>query len=276
MEKLQNALKQARANRAESAGPSASRDAPASPEGHDLWAALPQATPNPDHMKRNRVVSYNYTQEAAAFDILRTKVVLQMRKHGWRRLAITSATPVCGKTTVTCNMAMGLARQSELRAVVLDLDLRNPSMAKMLGLEPPRDITRLLSGEVSFADQALRIRDSVAVSLAKSRTLDPTRYLLGQTSDEALARIEADYAPDLMIFDTAPVMVSDDTRAFLGKVDCAMIVVCAERTTMKQIDTCEREIAEQTNVLGVVLNQVRFNDVETDYGYGYNSGSAFE
>ena len=192
-----------------------------------------------------------------------------MRKNGWRRLAITSATPVCGKTTVTCNMAMGLARQSELRAVVMDLDLRNPSMATMLGLTPPRDITRLLDGDVPFSDQALRVRDSVALSLTKTRAADPTRYLLGQQTDAAIAAIEADYAPDLMIFDTAPVMVSDDTRAFLGKVDCAMIVACAERTTMKQIDTCEREIAEQTNVLGVVLNQARFMEEEADYGYGY-------
>ncbi len=280
MEKLQDALAKARADRAESTGLSAPAVHTGAPgvsgisDGTDVWAALPEATPDPAHMTRNRIVAHAYSQDAAAFDILRTKMVLQMRKNGWRRLAITSATPTCGKTTVTCNMAMGLARQSELRTVVMDLDLRSPSMARMLGLTAPRDITRLLDGEVTFAEQALRIRSSVALSLAKTRTADPTRYLLGQQTDEALAAIEADYAPDLMIFDTAPVMVSDDTRAFLGKVDCAMIVACAERTTVKQIDACEREIAEQTNVLGVVLNQARFTEEETGYGYGYGNYSA--
>lgn len=274
MEKLQNALKKARRDRAEGGGHGIPPGTPlarstATQTGADLWAALPEATPDPGHMTRNRIVSHAYGPDASAFDILRTKMLLQMRKHGWRRLAITSATPVCGKTTVACNMAMGLARQSELRTVVMDLDLRSPSMAQMLGLTPPRDITRLLDGEVPFADQALRIRDSVALAMAKTRASDPTRYLLSQKTDAALAAIEADYAPDLMIFDTAPVMVSDDTRAFLGKVDCAMIIACAERTTVKQIDACEREIAEQTNVLGVVLNQARFAEEEAGYGYGY-------
>lgn len=271
MEKLRTALDKARMDRDQTvrAAATTTPEPDAAPDVEDLWAALPQGHPDPTHMTRRRVVAHSYSREAAAFDILRTKMVLQMRKHGWKRLAITSATPVCGKTTVTCNMAMGLARQSDMRTVVMDLDLRNPSMSKMLGLAPPRDITRLLDGEVPFADQALRINDTVALSMAKARTNDPTRYLLGQATQDALARIEADYTPDLMIFDTAPVMVSDDTRAFLGQVDCAMIVACAERTTTKQIDICEREIAEQTNVLGVVLNQARFAAEETEYGYGY-------
>ena len=270
MEKLRHALDRARADRGDTA--SAATPAPGSPTTDaDPWAALPLAEPDPQHMVRNRVVSHAYSREAAAFDILRTKMVLQMRKHGWRRLAITSATPGCGKTTVTCNMAMGLSRQSELRAVVMDSDLRNPEMARMLGLSPPRDITRLLEQSVPFADQALRIRDTVALSMAKARTSDPTRYLLGQTTSEVLTRIEADYAPDLMIFDTAPVMVSDDTRAFLGQVDCAMIVACAERTTTRQIDSCEREIAEHTNVLGVVLNQAQVSGKDEGYGYGYEA-----
>lgn len=281
MEKLRSALDQARSERAQSAQKKTGKDLGGRPSGatqvaddiQRLWAALPEGAPDPAHLTRNRVVTHSYSREATVFDILRTKMVLQMRKNGWRKLAITSATPTCGKTTVTCNMAMGLSRQNELRAVVMDLDLRNPSMSQMLGLTPSRDVTRVLDGEIPFEEQALRIRESVAVSLAKSRAMDPTRFLLGQTTDEALARIEAEYAPDLMIFDTAPVMVSDDTRAFLGKVDCAMIVACAERTTVKQIDTCEREIAEQTNVLGVVLNQTRFMDRdESGYGYGYGYG----
>lgn len=269
MERLQDALQRARADRAEAVP---AQQTVTQPVGGDLWSALPEIDPDPEHMVKNRIVSQAYSREASAFDILRTKVVLQMRKHGWRRLAITSATPVCGKTTVTCNMAMGLSRQTELKAIVMDLDLRNPSMARVLKATPPRDITRVLDGEVSFADQAMRVRDSVALSMAKRKAGDPTRYLLGQKTDAALATIEGDYAPDLMIFDTAPIMVSDDTRAFLGKVDCAMIVACAERTTIKQIDTCEREIAEHTNVLGVVLNQARFADQDTGYGYGYGYG----
>lgn len=287
MEKLQQALQKARADRAEAdhgksgaatgatapldmQGPGAAvaQAEPASATSADRWGALTPATPDPAHLTRHRVVTQSYNTTAIPFDILRTKVVLQMRKHGWRRLAITSATPTCGKSTITCNLAMGLSRQSDLQAIVMELDLRAPSLAKMLGLTPPRDVSKLLLGETAFSEQALRLGDRVALSLAKGPSSDPTRFLLSQNIDDVIAGIEAAYEPDLMIFDMPPVLVSDDTRAFLGKVDCAMIVARAERTTIAQIDACEREIAEQTNVLGVVLNQTRFADSEESYGYG--------
>ena len=281
MEKLQQALEKARAERGAAAAPvaqapgmpgarpQAADDRPAAPDPVSAaWAALREAQVDLDLLTRNRVVTHAESREATPFDILRTKIVLQMRKNGWKRLAITSATPACGKSTIAANLAFGLSRHSDTRAVLLEIDLRNPGLGRILGLEPQRDISRVLTGEVTFAEQALRLGDSVAVCLTKGRTADPTRVLFSQQAEAAIAGIERDYAPDLTLFDTAPVLVSDDTRAFLGQVDCALIVARAEKTTIAQIDACEREIAEHTNVLGVVLNQTRF--VETEGGYGYD------
>jgi len=127
----------------------------------------------------------------------------------------------------------------------------------------------VLSGKTPFAKQALRVRGNVALGLARERASDPTRFLISQQTEDVIIRIEEEFQPDLMLFDTPPVLVSDDTRAFLSKVDCALIVARAEKTTISQIDTCEREIAEHTNVVGVVLNHVRFADNDVGYGYGY-------
>ena len=271
MEKLQKALTKARAER-ESYQSAVVHDE-SLPEGpsavDDLWAELKPVDMSQRTLVRNRVVSHDQNRETGAFDILRTKVILQMRKNGWKRLAITSPTAACGKSTITCNLAMGLSRQADLRAIVLEMDLRRPSIANMLQLKPAGDISQVLSGSLGFAEQALRVRDNVALSLAAHSSPDPTRYMLSQATEDKLAELEELYQPDLMIVDTPPVMLSDDTRAFLGKVDCAMIVARAEKTTINQIDTCEREIAEHTNVLGVVLNQARFVDPDTGYGYGY-------
>ncbi len=57
-----------------------------------------------------------------------------------------------------------------------------------------------------------------------------------------------------MIFDMPSILVSDNTRAFLSNVDCAVIIARANNTRYGHFDACEREIAEYTNVLGVVLN----------------------
>lgn len=285
MEKLQQALEKARADRdrgglrppsAAPAQPGAAKAAPAvAPADEDVWAELKAMMPDPALLTRNRVVTHANSREATPFDILRTKIVLQMRKHGWKRLAITSATPTCGKSTIAANLVFGLARQSDTRAVLLEVDLHNPGLRRILGVEPTRDVSRVLTGEVPFSEQALRLGDNVALSLAKGRTTDPTRVLFSQQAEAVIAGIETEYAPDVTIFDTAPILVSDDTRAFLGQVDCALIIACAEKTTIPQIDTCEREIAEHTNVLGVVLNQSRFNTPEGGDGYGYGYGYGY-
>jgi Mrp family chromosome partitioning ATPase len=250
---------------------SAQRASSPAPTLDELWAELSLADLDARLLRRNRVVTYDSGPDSSAFDILRTKVLLQMRKNGWRRLAITSPTPVCGKSTVTCNLALGLSRQSDLRTIVIELDLHNPSMARILGLNSDRDVTEMIDGDISFAEQAFRVRSNVAISLARRATSDPTRHLLSQAMEDRLAEIEDIYAPDLMLFDVPPLLVSDDTRAFLGKVDCALILARAEKTTIGQIDACEREVAEHTNVLGVVLNQARFAD--QDGGYAYNYGN---
>lgn len=274
MEKLQQALQKARTQRTASGAMAGAVDQPpkavsSDAESADAWAAIQQADLVAELLVRNRVVSYQYSRETNHFDILRTKLLLQMNKHAWRRVAVTSPTPVCGKSTIVSNLTLGLARQSDIRTIAVELDLRNPSISRMLGVKPPHDITRMLAGEVAFSDQALRVHDNVAISIASGPSSDPTRYFLSEKLEASLAEIEHLFEPDLMIFDVPPFLTGDDTRALLRHVDCALLVARAEATTVGQIDSCEREIAEQTNVLGVVLNQCRYEDEATGYGYGY-------
>ena len=270
MEKLQAALEKARKTRQAGqdkspapAQPDAATTRPGvTPQGNsgmprqvaDLWADLAPFALQDKLLQKHRVVTKAASPAAAPFDILRTKVLVQMRQNGWKRLAITSPMPSSGKTTTACNLALGLGRQNDLRSILLDLDLRDPSVHEFFDTRPPHSIGQMLTGEVEFADQALRFGDNVACSMARHAESDPTRLLLAEETAEVLDRIEALYKPDLMIFDLPSVLVNDDTRAFLKNVDCALIVIRANKTKYGQFDTCEREIAEQTNVLGVVLN----------------------
>ena len=82
---------------------------------------------------RNRIMTMKAGTQATPFDILRTKVQLMMRKNGWTRLAITSPTPGCGKTTMACNLALGMTRQQDMRTVLVECDLRRPSIAECTG-----------------------------------------------------------------------------------------------------------------------------------------------
>ena len=137
----------------------------------------------------------------------------------------------------------------------MDLDLRDPSVHQFFGVEPPHDISDLLNGRGRASpNRPCASGDNVAVSMALQAEAIRRGCCCRRRPNEAIERIEASYQPDLMIFDLPSVLVNDDTRAFLKNVDCALIVVRANTTRYGQFDTCEREIAEQTNVLGAVLN----------------------
>ena len=261
MEKLQAALENARRVRSGTT-PEPRTFAPAKPvrnAGPDsLWADLTPFDVPDKHLQAHRVVTRAAGPAATPFDILRTKVLLQMRQNGWKRLAITSPMPKSGKSTIACNLALGLSRQRDMRSILLDFDLRTPSISEFFETAPPHSIAELLTGQVEFADQALRFGDNLACCMTRMAESDPTRLLLAEETAEVLDRIEAAYQPDLMIFDMPSVLVNDETRAFLKNVDCALIVARGNSTRYGQFDTCEREVAEHTNVLGVVLNAFRF------------------
>ncbi|WP_299784530.1 CpsD/CapB family tyrosine-protein kinase [uncultured Roseobacter sp.] len=261
MEKLQAALDKARKSREkETAVSDAVSVSPpprkvARPTSLDaMWQNLSTFDVTDEQLLRHRVVTREATSAAAPFDILRTKVLLQMRQNGWTRLGITSPMPQSGKTTTACNLALGLGRQRDLRAILMDTDLRDPSVHEFFQTIPSHGIGELLSGQVGFEEQAVRIGDNVACSMAIQPESDPTRMLLAEETANVIARIEEEYKPDIMIFDLPSVLPRDDTRAFLKNVDCALIVIRANTTRYKQFDKCEREVSEHTNVLGVVLN----------------------
>ncbi len=271
MEKLQAALATARQNRTGKAPERqlteqlSKRQTSRGPSAH-LWDALLEFHPPAEKLKEHRVVTQVASAAATPFDILRTKILLQMQQNGWTRLAITSPMPNSGKTTTACNLALGLARQKELRSMLFDMDLRDPSVNKFFERDPDEPIGGLLEGDVAFEDHALRVGNNLAISMAGAPEADPSRILLSEQATNVLDEVQQSYQPDVMIFDLPSMLVNDDTRAFLKNVDCALIISRANVTKYSQFDICEREIAEHTNVLGVVLNACRHGRGTTDFG----------
>ncbi|MEO9822570.1 MAG: CpsD/CapB family tyrosine-protein kinase [Paracoccaceae bacterium] len=263
MEKLQAALEKARLKR--EGGPRANapqatpQRAPRSrgtgaTDVDALWSSIPSVALRDSALTRHRIVTRNASEQATPFDILRTKILLQMQQHGWSRLAVTSPMPQCGKTTTACNLALGLGRQNNLRAMLFDMDLASPSVHKVFELEPRGSIKRFLTGDISFEEQATRIGENVVASMCPQVENDPTQVLLAERTVHILDEVQETYEPDIMIFDLPSVLKGDNTRAFLKNVDCALIIARAGVTRYGQFNTAEREIAEHTNVLGVVLN----------------------
>lgn len=232
-----------------------------------IWQPLATFAPVAKLMARQRIVTFDTGAQSSpgvvAFDMLRTKILQQMRANGWKRLAITSPGSECGKTTVAMNLAFSLSRQPETYTIVAEMDMRRPSMAKTFGLSGHTSFSAVIEGKADFADMAMRPRPNLAFGLNYAKTRNPSELLQSSMVGRVLAGIEERFAPNLTIFDMPPMLQSDDTMGFMGQVDCVLLVAAAESTSLGEIDICERDLATQTNVMGVLLNKCRYMDKES-------------
>jgi protein-tyrosine kinase len=234
------------------------------------WKMIPTFSPSPALMARGHVVTFTNAPEAVHFDVMRTRLLQVMRANGWKRIAITSPGPACGKSTLALNLAFSFGRQSNLRTLLLEMDLRRPSLGRMLGLRNQNHFLRVLEGIESLPGNAVRYGENLAIATQAGPARRSAELLQSPATAMALDAIEAEFDPAVTLFDLPPLFASDDAMAVMGHMDAAIILAAAESTTIKEIDRCEREIAGQTNVIGVILNKCRY--MERDLGYDYYSG----
>lgn len=267
MDRIQSAIAKARARRDAGAGPGAGAGAPTGASAA-AWEALPALRLDPRHLRRNRIHADRASAQAGPFDMLRTRLLRSLKAGRWRRVAITSPDAGSGKSTLAANLALSLARQPDLRVALVELDLRRPSLARLLGIAQPPHWPDALIGDAPIEERLQRIGDNLALGLCARSMPGAAELLQGSGAGAVLDRLERRYAPDVVLFDLPPMLRADDAMAALDKVDCALLVAEAEVTPVADIDRCESDLAEQTNVLGVVLNKLRHGGGDA-YGYGY-------
>jgi Mrp family chromosome partitioning ATPase len=274
MERIQAAIQKAKEQRGAidapvpggvgSAAPArgAPRAAPVGPAWNELAVFEPEAR----LVARNHIVTFEDVDPAHShFDILRTKVLRAMRRGGWTSLGITSPTSGCGKTTLALNLAFSLAHQPDVRTVLVELDLRRPSMARQIGLKVPQSMASVLQGTRSVGESFVRYGDSLAIGTNAQSVRNSAELLMNPRTAEGIAAIKRAFLPDVIIYDLPPMLQSDDVMAFLPHLDCVLLVAGAEKSRLDEVDKCEKDIAEQTNVLGVALNLCRY--MAEDFGY---------
>ncbi|WP_137110710.1 CpsD/CapB family tyrosine-protein kinase [Rhodobacter sp. SY28-1] len=265
MERIQSALAKARAARdrkmqaSKPGGQSAVESGP--------WYDLAEIPLNPKVLERNRVVAMHPGQAAASFDLMRTNLIRALRSNGWSRVAITSPTQGCGKSTVALNLAFSLARMADTRVLLLELDMRHPTLQGILGLEPSQNFAGMLaSGTIDYS-QIRRLGPNLAVGLNSKPMDSPAELLSATRTADMVDEIEAKLQPDVILFDMSPMLSNDDAISFLDQVDCALMVAAADETTSTEVDKCGKDLGKRTQVLGVVLNKCRFMEQEEPHAY---------
>lgn len=234
----------------------------------ELWKSLPEIRLDAAKLEDRRLIAAAQPDAAhIPIDMLRTKVTATMAEKNWTKLAITSPTAGCGKTTIALNLAFSMARRRQDRVVVIDLDFRRPRVGALLDHKPKHQLEEFFEGKVGLTDCFARIGSNLAVAFNTRPVARAAELLHAEETVEALAQIVHDLRPNVIICDLPPMLVNDDYLAFQPNADCSLLIAGAEQSTIGEIDICERDLSAHENLLGVVLNRCRYSPAR--YGYGY-------
>lgn len=235
------------------------------------WLALPELRLSKDALVRERIISLGRADRAhSAFDALRTRLLTMLRDNGWSRVAITSPSKGCGKTTIATNLAFSLARQPEIRSVLVDLDLRRPQLVNKLGLREDFQIKPFLTGRIPAEAYLRRFGENLAFGFNSSPVQNSAELIQSRLAAQSLSAITAAYQPDILLFDMPPMLSCDDVLGFLPNVDGVLLVIGGGETKPGAVDECEQLIESHSNFLGVILNKGEGLDADAGY-YGYSS-----
>ncbi|MFF9808906.1 polysaccharide biosynthesis tyrosine autokinase [Streptomyces coeruleorubidus] len=181
-------------------------------------------------------------------------------------VAVTSAVPAEGKTSISINLASSLAEFGSSVCLV-DADLRRPSVASALGLVRDAGLTTVMIGQAKAEDV---MQSAGSFSVLASGVLPPNpAEMLGSAQFRAVVRSLADRF-DHVVIDTAPVLPVADTPAMSAAVDGYLLAARYAKSSRGQVADAVRALQDVgATVLGSVLNMVPAKRDSEQYGYGY-------
>lgn len=282
MSNIEKGLKRARAalHSIDGAGPGVAELAPLPDAGSAAVAPAPSTAPafdierlewvQPDVelLEQNRIVIDERSVASAAYKVLRTRVLQRMRRNGWKTLAVTGTCPDEGKTLTAINLSINLAWHLTTSVVLVDMDLRSPSVHRYLGVDTRFGLMDYLNGDVPLVRAGVRPGIERLGVIMNDRPVANASELL--SAPETMELIEQVKRGDdrIAIFDMPPVFAGDDVLAFAPLVD-AVLIVLSQGTTKRAALLALRELLQNVNVIGTVLNRSSERVAPYYYGYGY-------
>ena len=209
--------------------------------------------------------------------LLRIRVEKEMEARQQKVLLVSSAIPGEGKTTVSTSLAMSLAQKNK-RVLIVDLDLRNPSVNQVFGKKPTPGITDVLAGKAQFQDLLVRLPVEELYGTFAGAPADNAAELLGRPELKAFVE-QAKEVFDYVILDTPPCAMLADAAEAAALADCAILTIRQSGSTRDQIlEGAQMLTGNGLQIIGCVLNGVRRDvfagsDEYDAYGYAYGYGN---
>jgi capsular exopolysaccharide synthesis family protein len=199
-----------------------------------------------------------------SFRSLRSSLIFMPNQGELKTLIVTSSIPSEGKSTIASNLSITMALAGA-RVLLVDADLRRGDLSALFDTDGRQGLSSVLRGEVPW-------RDVLQKTVCPTLTLMPRGPVTNQSGELLLVPLfdmmleEAKAAYDLVIFNTAPILATDDTATIAPNFDGTLMVIRAGFTSAKLAQQSISALYQrQVNVLGIILNSV---DTEMpDYHY---------
>jgi exopolysaccharide/PEP-CTERM locus tyrosine autokinase len=191
-----------------------------------------------------------------AYKILRTQVMHRLRENNWNVLGVTSPGHGEGKTLTAVNLAVSLAMEMSQTVLLVDADLRSPSIHEVFGLRDCPGLADYLLDNQSVEDLLVHPGIGRFVLLPGGRAISNSTEIL--TSPKMLALVEEfknRYPSRIVIFDLPPLLHTADVLAFSPYTDALLFVVEEGKTTAEQLQRALTLVKNSRPVLGTVLNK---------------------
>ena len=193
-----------------------------------------------------------------AYRSIRTALAAQLPGNGPRIVAVASSQPLEGKTTTAVNIAMALA-VGGARVLLIDADMRRPSVHKALRMSNDRGLSQLLAGQARMREVVQRTHDPNLLTITAGRTpANPSELLASDRMRALLSGLET--GPfDWIIIDTPPVLAVTDAVILAPLVAAVTFVIGAEMTRWRLAERAvETLLGSNPRHVLAVLNKVNF------------------
>jgi capsular exopolysaccharide synthesis family protein len=256
MERIKEALERARQERHGGIhGAARSRDAVA--PAKIVYTQTLHAEVSNELLREKRVISGCEPDAFTdAYGILRTQVLQRLRENKWNALAITSPGTAEGKTLTAINLAISLAMEVSYTVLLVDADLRSPSVHTYFGLEPEFGLSDYLISDKPLQELLVHpagVQGLVILPGGKP-LINSVEMLNSPKMSHLVEELKTRYPSRIVLFDLPPLLTTADAIAFSPYVD-AVLLVLEESVTPMQDAQRATELLKDTPLIGAVLNK---------------------
>ncbi|MDA8745607.1 polysaccharide biosynthesis tyrosine autokinase [Rubripirellula amarantea] len=205
------------------------------------------------------------------FRLTRTILAQSIQSRGIHSMGITSPTPGDGKSTMVSHLSTSFIR-SGMRVLLIDADLRRPTIHKLFGLPNELGLSQFISGSATLDEVIQSTKsDDFKVITSGEISLDSPEWLQTAALEELLRQTE-DF--DLVLFDLPPVLAVSDAAVVLPRLDASLLVSRVATNKRHQVINAAKRIdAAGGQWIGALLNIVQAPKEFHEQGYGYQSDS---